>query len=317
MDLPILDSFLISVGEGEKMKRTRKLLAAFVPPVVAGVAVGVCGASDANRSADNAASAEPNVVEVREKTPENTANLGPSVIEAGEKKADNNNEDLDDKAVAKAAAGILAVLPAQPVDRSKWVTKDDLSKKLPGVKSELLDAALNSMKEDRQIAVYKDDSGTLRYARSYDDEAIEKASKEILAILPKPLVERSKWMTKDDLSKKLTKIESELLNQTLDSLKEDRQVATHKDDSGVWRYAQSYSDETVEEAGKEILAVLLEQPVDRSKWATRDDLSKKLPKVEPELLDAALDSLREDDKIILAKDDSGALHYGKKPTRQG
>jgi hypothetical protein len=300
------------------MKRTRKLLAAFVPPVVAGVAVGVCGASDSNRSADNASTTEPSVVEVREQTPGNTANLEPSLVEAGEKKADNNNkEDLDDKAVAKAATEILAVLPAQPIERSKWVTKDDLSKKLPGIKSELLDAALNSMKEDRQVAVYKDDSGTLRYARSYDDAAIEKASKEVLAILPKPLVEKSKWMTKDDLSKRLTKIESELLNQTLDSLKEDRQIVPHKDDSGVLRYAQGYSDETVEQAAKDILVVLTEQPVDRSKWATKDDLSKKLPMVEPELLDTALDSLREDDKIILAKDDSGTLHYGKKPTRQG
>jgi hypothetical protein len=98
------------------MKRTHKLLAAFVPPVVAGVAVGVCGGCGSNRSTDNAPTSELNVPKVREK------------------KADNDKDDIDKGAVVKAAKEILAVLPTQLVDRSKWVTKDDLSKKLPKIK---------------------------------------------------------------------------------------------------------------------------------------------------------------------------------------
>jgi len=131
------------------MKRTQELLAAFVPPVVTGVAVGVLGVSGCNHSTDKTPTSGSDVAAVREKEAGN--NRG--------KEANYSEEDIE-----SAAEHIKGVLPTDRDDHSSWLTKEDLYKKLPTIKSALIDEALDSLKKERQILVF-DDSGTFRYAK--------------------------------------------------------------------------------------------------------------------------------------------------------
>jgi hypothetical protein len=123
------------------MKRTRNLLATFLPPVVTGVAVGVCGVSGCTSSTNDTPTSERKVPTDGDKKPA-----------------------FDEEEIESAEEAIKGVLPTDRVAEKSWLTRDDLSKKLPTFKPALIDRALEVLRDNREIKVF-DDSGTLRYAK--------------------------------------------------------------------------------------------------------------------------------------------------------